>query len=247
MFDWSKVKDQRIAEKVKQEADEFMSRCHYGCQGVAKTEEDVKAAINRLVDSGFHAIAFDTEMNWAELAKTYLEGIAPLHVAVAYPMGRMVLKKKLQDLQTLTKIGVTDTCVCLDWQAIFSHRYTDVEAEAAAIMGEFGNAFAKNALVIPAALMSDMEIVETCMALDNAGVVSIKVNPGAKLWVSYEEVALIQRKFPGRFDVHPSGGIRTLEEVEEYLKLGCQVIHSIASLDITERFIERQLRKYGGI
>jgi deoxyribose-phosphate aldolase len=76
-------------------------------------------------------------------------------------------------------------------------------------------------------------------------VISVKVNPGANLWVSFEEVELIQRKFPGRFDVHPSGGIRKLEEVERYLELGCNVIHSASSLDITEEFIAKKMNEYG--
>jgi deoxyribose-phosphate aldolase len=94
-------------------------------------------------------------------------------------------------------------------------------------------------------LLSVTEIVAVCEALDAAGVISVKVNPGANLWVSFEEIELIQRKFPGRFDVHPSGGIRTLEDVERYLDLGCEVIHSAASLDITEEFIAKKMIQYG--
>ena len=246
MFDWSKIEDKAIVEKVKAEAFEFMGRCHFGSQGVAKTEEDVIIAINRLIDSGFHAIAFDTEMNYALLAKKMLDGIAPIHAAVSYPLGRTTLKKKLQDLENLLDVGVTDACVCLDWQAIFSHRYSDVEKEAAILMKQYGNKFLKNAFVIPATLLSDTELIEVCKALDSAGVVSVKINPGAKLNVSFEEIALINRVFPDRFDLHPSGGIRTLEAVEKYLDMGCEVIHSVASLDITEEFINRQLKKYGG-
>lgn len=246
MFDWNRIKDSKIAEKVKKEATEFMARCHFGCQGVAKTEDDVKAAVQMLIDSGFHAIAFDVEMNYVKLAKSMLNGLSPVHAAVSYPMGRMILRKKLQDLETLINLGVNDTCVCLDWQAIFSHRYMDLEKEAKAIMDNYKDKFYKNSLVIPATLMSDTEIIDTCKVLDSAGVISVKVNPGAKLGVSFEEVELISRKYPGRFDIHPSGGIRTLAEVERYLELGCQIIHSISSLDITEAFIERQLKRYGG-
>jgi deoxyribose-phosphate aldolase len=244
MFDWNSVKDRAIAEKVKKEAFEFMGRCHFGSQGIAKTEEDVKQAAKRLIDSGFHATAFDTEMNYVGLVKSMLEGISPIHCAVAYPMGRMLLNKKLRDLEILYDLGVRDVCVCLDWQAIFSHRYSDIEHEARIIMKQFGNIFIKNALVIPATLMSDTEIIATCRALDSAGVVSVKVNPGAKLNVSFEEVGLIQRVFPERFDIHPSGGIRTLEAVEKYLKMGCSVIHTVSSLDLTEQFILRQIEKY---
>jgi len=247
LIDWSKVKNPVIAERVMLEGAELMKKCHFGVQGVAKTEEDVKAAMHRLLASGFKPMAFDIEMNFAPMALEILGEEIPLHAAVSYPLGRMTLKKKLQDLQNLMDIGITDTCVCLDWQALFSHRYLDVEREAAIIMREFDGKFIKNAFVIPATLLSDTELIETLKALDNAGVYSVKVNPGAKLGVSYEEVMLINRYFPHRFDIHPSGNIRTLEEVEKYLELGCKVIHTASAMDITKEYMQRQLRLYGGI
>lgn len=77
------------------------------------------------------------------------------------------IKKKMQDLETLLKMGILDVCVCLDWQAIFSHRYKDVEREAAAIVKEFDGLFTKNAYVIPATLLSDTEMADTLRALDS--------------------------------------------------------------------------------
>jgi deoxyribose-phosphate aldolase len=246
MLDWSKVKDPAVAKRLRLEGQAFMARCHYGVQGVAKTEEDVRAALKRLLDSGFTPIAFDTEVTFIPLARDITQGKIKMHSAVSYPLGRMTLKKKLQDLENLVKMGVEDTCVCLDWQAIFSHRYKDVEREAYEIMKEFGDKFDKNALVIPATLLSDTEMIDVLKALDSAGVYSVKVNPGCKLGVSYEEVMLINRHFPHRFDIHPSGNIRKLEEVEKYLELGCTVIHTVKSLDITEVYLERQLKLYEG-
>ncbi len=247
MFDFSLIQNKEIADKVREEARVFMGRCHFGTQGIAKTETDVINAVNKLRDSGFLSIAFDTEMVYVPLALELLEGKIPVHAAVSYPMGRMTLSKKLKDLERLHSLGVRDTCVCLDWQAIFSGEYDIIENEAREIMRRFGDSFIKLAFVIPATLMSDTEMIACLRALDAAGIVSVKVNPGAKLGVSYEEVALINRNFPSRFDIHPSGNIRTLGDVERYLELGCDNIHTVSSLEITEEFIKRQLSRYGGM
>lgn len=247
MFDFSLVKDQRIAEQVQKEAHDFMKLCHFGCQGIGKTEADVLAAVERLIQSGYSLKAFDTEIVYVPLVKSLLPYGIPIHSAVSYPMGRSMLKQKLYDLKRVHDVGVTDTCMSLDWQAIFSHRYCDIETECRAVMAEFGDAFLKLAFIIPATLMSDTDIVETCKAMDQAGVVSIKINPGAGLGVSFEEVALIRRVFPRRFDIHPSGNIRSLGEVERYLEMGCDNIHTVRSLDIVEDYIIKQLLKYGGV
>ena len=247
MFDFSQVENQEIARRVKKEATQFMAWCHYGCQGVDKTEQDVKDAVHRLLDSGFMARSFDTEIVYIPLAKSMLGDRIPLHSAISYPMGRTTVTQKLRDLDRAWQIGVRDTCLCIDWQALFSGRYADLETEAAEIMKRFGDAFIKLAFTIPSTLMSPTETLCVMRALDSAGVVSVKVNPGAKLGVSFEEVAFIKRHFPNRFDVHPSGNIRSLGEVERYLEMGCDNIHTISSLDITLDFINKRLLKYGGM
>ncbi len=247
MFDFSRVKNKEIVDKVRQEAKTFMGRCHFGCQGIEKTEQNVIDTMNKALDEGFLPAAFDSEIVYVPLMKSIIGEKVPIHAAVSYPKGCMTLNQKMKDLERLRKIGVTDTCVCLNWQALFSGRYDAIEHEASTIMKEFKDAFVKNAFVIPATLMSDTEILATCAALDAAGVISIKVNPGAKLGVSFEEVALIKRNFPLRFDIHPSGNIRTLAEVERYLELGCETIHTASAVEVTQEYMNRQLRKYGGI
>ena len=246
-MDFEKIKNSAISERVWNEGADLVSHCHFGVQGLVKTENDVMKALNRLLDTGFKPVAFDTEPTFVRMIKGVVGDSIRLHCAVSYPLGRMTLKKKMMDLNKLIELGVEDTCVCLDWQAIFSHRWGDVEKEAAEIMKEFDGKFYKNAFVIPATLLSDTEMIEVMKTLDSAGVYSVKVNPGCKLGVSYEEVMLIKRNFPNRFDIHPSGNIRTLEQFERYRALGCEVIHTASTLDIANTYMERQARLYGGL
>ena len=246
MFDFSRVKEPDIAIKVREEAETLMGRFHFGVQGIAKTLEDTKFWIDKLKGSGMKVFAFDTEMLYVEEVKKMMEGYVPLHAAVSYPTGRMLLSKKMKDLDRLANLGVFDVCVCLDWQQIFSGNYAAIEKEARIIMEEFRDVFVKNAFVIPATLLGASQLYETVKALDYAGVESIKVNPGAKLGVSFEEVAFINRNFPVRFDIHPSGNIRSLSEVERYLELGCEIIHTASAMDITEAYIEKRIKGYGG-
>lgn len=249
MFDFSSIENREIADKVFQEAKEFLSYCHFGLQGITRTEEDVKKVVDKLKKTKMAPLAFDTEMEFVPLVREWFEDYCckvRLHCAVSYPMGRYTLRQKMNAMDKLRSIGVDDVCVCLDWQAIFSGRYNVIEKEAKEIMKEFQNDFYRTAFVLPATLMSDTQIIDACKALDNGGAVSVKINPGATLGVSFEEIALIKRKFPNRFDLHPSGNIRTLADVLRYREMGCDNIHTAAALELTEEFIRKKLKEYGG-
>ena len=45
MIDWTKIKNPAIADRVREEGRFMMQRCHFGVQGIAKTEQDfIKAS-----------------------------------------------------------------------------------------------------------------------------------------------------------------------------------------------------------
>ena len=48
MIDWTKIKNPAIADRVREEGRFMMQRCHFGVQGIAKTEQDVKLALGRI-------------------------------------------------------------------------------------------------------------------------------------------------------------------------------------------------------
>ena len=53
MIDWTKIKNPAIADRVREEGRFMMQRCHFGVQGIAKTEQDVKfCAYVKGIDSG---------------------------------------------------------------------------------------------------------------------------------------------------------------------------------------------------
>ena len=41
MFDFTQISDAAIAAKIKEEAEGFMARCHFGIQGIVKTELEI--------------------------------------------------------------------------------------------------------------------------------------------------------------------------------------------------------------
>lgn len=228
------------AMPVREEVAAFARHFHFGVQGIAATEAEHRSVIARLLATGHQVRAFDTELTYVPLARALLPKGHPIHVPIAYPMGNATTDKKLADLGMAVDLGVRDVCVALDYRALLSERWQAVEDEVAAIVTRFAATQDYLAFILPATLMSGPAIVAACLAIANGGGRVIKVNPGAGLGVSLEEVALIHRTFGlDRFDVHPSGGIRSLDEALAYMDLGCTTIHTRAALEIIEEYGRR--------
>lgn len=221
------------------EVRDFAALFHYGTLGIAKTAQDLRADIERVLESGYAFKAYNVDMVRARLTKELLDGKMRLHVPTSYPLGNLTLKKKQIDLAYCLKIGVDESCVCLNYGAIVSHRYDLVEHEVRTLADEF-EASIELAFVIQATLLNDCEIIDVCRAIGNGGGTRIKLNTGYSWGTSPEEVALIRRVFGHAFDLHPSGNITTLKQVDEFLALGVNNIHSLAVFEIIDEYIARR-------
>jgi len=218
------------------EVRDFAALFHYGTLGIAKTTWDLRNDIQKVLESGFPFKAYNVEMSLAPLAKQLLEGKMRLHVPISYPLGNMTLPKKQVDLEHCVKIDVDESCVCLNFGAIASHDYQQIEDEVKALTDEFEQSI-ELAYVIQATLLNNLEIIDVCKAILNGGGTRIKLNTGYGWGTLPEEVALIRRVFGYTFDLHPSGNIKTLSQVLEFLRLGVLNIHSLAAFDIIEEYI----------
>jgi deoxyribose-phosphate aldolase len=228
------------------EVRELASRFHYASLGVEKTVEDLRIAIQRVLDSGYIIEAFDCQMIHAPLAIDMLSGRVKVHSPISYPLGNMTLRKKLRDLDYFKKIGIKDSCWCLNYREILDHEYSSVEAEVHQAV-EVNSGEIPMAYVIQAPLLSNEEIINACKAVQNGGGKRIKVATGYNWGTDVEHVMLIRRVFNYQLDIHPSGNIRTLEQVDEYLKLGVNIIHSMTCLEIIEAYVNRLKTKRNAV
>lgn len=229
------VADYRYAPEVV----DLASRFHYASLGVEKTVDDLRVAIQQVIDSGYILEAFDCQMIHASLAIEMLEGRMKVHSPISYPLGNMTMRKKLRDLDFMKQVGIEDSCWCLNYGDILDHQYAKVEAEVRQSV-EANAGQIPMAYVIQAPLLTNDEIVDACKAVQNGGGERIKVATGYGWGTDFEHVALIRRVFKYQLDIHPSGNIRTLEQVDEYIKMGVHIIHSIACLDILQAYVNRR-------
>jgi len=216
----------------------FAGMFHYGILGIEKTEADVRSGIQRVLDSGYRLTAVDVELIYVPMTIDMIGGRATVHSPISYPLGNLTLKKKLRDLEDMMRIGVRDSAYCLNYRYILDHRWELVEKEVRAAV-EVNQGVIAIEYNIQATLLNDYEIIQACQAIENGGANTVKLNTGYGWGTGPEEVALVRRVFGQRLDIHPSGNIRTLAQVDEFLKYNVRIIHSMAVFEITEEYIAR--------
>lgn len=216
----------------------FAGMFHFGVLGIEKTEQDVRAGVRRVLASGYTVTAVDVELVYAPLTIELLEGRMTVHSPVSYPLGNLTLKKKLRDLEKMIEIGVRDSAYCLNYRYILDHQFDRVAQEVRSAV-ELNQGIIAIEFNIQATLLNDSEIVGACQAIEDGGGKAVKLNTGYGWGTGPEEVALVRRVFGNRLDIHPSGNIRTLAQVDEFLKYDVKIIHSQAVFEITDEYIAR--------
>lgn len=232
--------EKEFSEVLARDVYNFASMFHWGVLGIEKTHEDLKLGVEKVKESGFKIQAFNTEMTLAKEAKQMFGSQQRIHIPISYPMGNMTLKKKLIDLEYAIKIGSDESCIVLNHKNIFSKKYKELEKEVQTLNENFGN-ITDLAFVLQSAVLNDTDIINSCKAISYGGGIRIKLNSSYGWGVSPEEVRLVKRVFGKQFDVHPSGNIRKLEQVEEYLRLDIRVFHSLSAFDIVEQYIDKKI------
>lgn len=232
------MEDLRHAPEVKA----FAGMFHYGILGIEKTIGEVRDGVQRVLDSGYTPTAVDVEMIHAPMVVEMLEGKITTHTPISYPLGNLTLRKKLRDLECLIEIGVRDSAYCLNYRNILSHRYDKIAQEVVATENA-NQGVLDIEYNIQATLLTDNEIIGACQAIIDGGGKAVKLNTGYGWGTGPEEVGLVRRVFGYQLDIHPSGNIRTLAQVDEFLEYDVKIIHSMAIFEITEEYITRLQNK----
>lgn len=188
------------------------------------TENTVKDFINREKGELFGGIAVD--LPYLDLAKELLQGTGTRLIALAsYPLGGMTTATKIRQLEYAIANGADEINVSMNYSAIKSG---DLERVAAEIETVAEMAAQKiEVLMIPQThILTNEEKIEVCRVILEGGINGIKLNSGLGWNTRPEDVILLRREFGSEFRIDVSGGVRTLGQVEEYLELGADYIHT---------------------
>ena len=152
---------------------------------------------------------------------------------IGFPFGYSIARAKLAEAQQAIQDGADELDVVINLVALKNKawQYLELEMESIVEIAHTNNKLVK--VIIESGILSDEEIIKCCELYAKAGVDFLKTSTGyAEKGASIEAVQLMRANLPSNIQIKASGGIRTWEQADQYIKAGANRLGCSASVAI---------------
>jgi deoxyribose-phosphate aldolase len=152
---------------------------------------------------------------------------------IGFPFGYSVARAKMAEAQQAIQDGADELDVVINLVALKSKawQYLELEMEEIVELAHASNRLVK--VIIESGILTNEEIIKCCEIYAKVGVDFMKTSTGyAEKGATIEAVQLMRQHLPSTIKIKASGGIRTYEQAEQYVKAGANRLGCSASVAI---------------
>jgi len=150
---------------------------------------------------------------------------------VGFPLGYSVTEAKIAECKQAIKDGVNEIDMVINIADVKNKEYKKVENEIAAIKKSVGNKMLK--VIIEACYLNEEEKIAMCHAVTNAGADYIKTSTGFGTGgATVEDIKLFKENIGECVKIKAAGGIKTLNDMENFIALGCSRIGTSSAIKL---------------
>lgn len=198
----------------------------------ATTIHELKKLCEEAIQFNFFAVCVPPPL--VKNARSVLAGSAvKTATVIGFPFGYSVARAKQAEAQQAIQDWADELDVVINLVALRSKAWQYLELEMESIVEA---AHAQNRLVkviIESGILTDEEIIKCCEIYAKVGVDFLKTSTGyAEKGATIEAVQLMRQHLPSTIQIKASGGIRTYEQAEQYVKAGANRLGCSASVAI---------------
>lgn len=198
----------------------------------ATTIHELKNLCEEAIQHNFFAVCVPPPL--VKNARTVLAN-SPVKTAtvIGFPFGYSVARAKLAEAQQAIQDGADELDVVINLVALKSKawQYLELEMEEIVELAHASNRLVK--VIIESGILTNEEIIKCCEIYAKAGVDFLKTSTGyAEKGATIEAVQLMRQHLPSSIKIKASGGIRTYEQAEQYIRAGANRLGCSASVAI---------------
>ena len=152
---------------------------------------------------------------------------------VGFPLGYSVTAAKLAEVQQALEDGAKEIDMVVNIADVKNGDFNKVEQEIIALKRECKNNILK--VIIETCYLTEKEKIALCDAVTNAGADYIKTSTGfGTAGATQDDVKLFKEHIGQAVRIKAAGGVRTREDMEAFIELGCDRIGTSSAISILE-------------
>jgi len=199
------------------EVKDILQKCDHTLLNVDSTWEQIKA----ICDDGmkYNTASVCIPPFFVKQAKEYVGDKLAICTVIGFPNGYNTTAVKLAETKDALENGADEIDMVINVGKAKEHDWAFLTEEIKALKNACGKKILK--VIIETCLLTDEEKVELCHCVSNAGADYIKTSTGfSKGGATFEDVKLLRANVAPETKVKAAGGIKDLNDAEEFIKLG---------------------------
>jgi len=179
-------------------------------------------------------------MDVAAAAKALAGSTVNVCTVIGFPHGSTTSAVKAFETADAIKNGATEIDMVINVSALLSGDYDFVEQDIRGVVEVAHAAGASVKVIFETAFLNDELIVKACELTERAGADYVKTSTGfASEGATLHNVKLMKATVGDRLKVKSSGGVRTLDQLIDYMDAGVTRSGCSATQQVLEEFIAK--------
>ncbi|MDU4812282.1 MAG: deoxyribose-phosphate aldolase [Streptococcus sp.] len=193
-------------------------------------EEQIHALIDEAKEYQFASVCVNP--TWVKTAANFLkDSSVKVCTVIGFPLGASTSTVKAFEAKDAIANGADEIDMVINIGALKSRNFKLVEDDIKAVVESSGTKLVK--VIIETCLLTDDEKVKACQLAKGAGADFVKTSTGFSTGgATIEDIALMRKTVGPDMGVKASGGARTLEAAQAFIKAGATRIGTSSGVAI---------------
>ncbi len=195
--------------------------------------ESTWAQIKDIIDDGirYETASVCIPAAFVKDAAKYAKGRVAICTVIGFPCGYATTAAKCFEAEDAVKNGADEVDMVINIGWVKEQKWEDLLAEIKAVKAACGGKLLK--VIIETCLLTDEEKIKMCEIVSASGADFIKTSTGFSTGgATREDIALFAKHVKG-IQIKAAGGIRSLQDAEDMIKLGAERLGTSAIIKQT--------------
>lgn len=192
--------------------------------------------IRRILDEGikYNTASACIPAAYVKQAADYVEGKLPICTVIGFPNGYSTTAVKVFETKDALANGAEEIDMVINIGWLKDKKYQELEEEIRQIHEACGGKILK--VIIETCLLTEEEKIKMCEIVTKAGAEYIKTSTGfSAAGATFADVELMHNHIGKEIKVKAAGGIASLQDAEEFIRLGADRLGTSRMIKIVEQ------------